>query len=130
MGKITEVVMSTMQQTPALNPWVQEKIGEIESHLSWHGGLTGIEAEALLRGQPSFTYLLRQGEKYDHFYLSYVNGSEFNHLPFTIDYSSLQWFYRNTVPHFASNLATFIPEIMHKSAAECCPMVQFAKTRA
>jgi len=112
-----------------LNPWVQEKINEITSHRAWYGELTGIEAEALLRLKPSFSYLVRQGEKIDHFYLSFVRGEEFYHLPFTIDYSSLQWFYRNALPHFAKELAVFIPEIMHKDESECHPLVQFAKTK-
>ncbi len=120
--------MQTLQQA-TMNPWVQEKLNEITSHCAWHGELTGIEAEALLRLKPSFTYLVRQGEKVDHFYLSFVEGEEFSHLPFTLDYSSLQWFYRNSYPHFAKDLKVFFPEIMHKEEAECYPLVQFAKTR-
>lgn len=119
----------TMQQASQLNPWVQEKLNEITAHPAWHAELTGIEAEALLRQKPSFTFLIRQGEKVDHFYLSFIRGEEFCHLPFTIDYSSLQWFYRNTYPHFSHNLKTFIPEIMHKEEAECYPLVQFAKAK-
>jgi hypothetical protein len=119
----------TLQQAPQLNPWVQEKLNEITSHCTWHAESTGIEAEALLRQKPSFTYLIRQGEKIDHFYLSFIRGDEFCHLPFTLDYSSMQWFYRNTVPHFAHDLGIFIPEIMHRDAAECYPLVQFAKKK-
>ncbi|HEY5234859.1 MAG TPA: hypothetical protein VIJ14_01670 [Rhabdochlamydiaceae bacterium] len=119
----------TMQQATQLNPWVQEKLNEITSHCAWHAELTGIEAEALLRLKPSFTYLIRQGEKVDHFYLSFIKGEEFCHLPFTIDYSSLQWFYRNTFPHFAHDLKAFVPEIMHREETECHPLVQFAKKR-
>ncbi|HEX4839713.1 MAG TPA: hypothetical protein VFU89_04645 [Rhabdochlamydiaceae bacterium] len=117
----------TMQQGAKLNPWVQEKLNEIASHSAWHAELTGIEAEALLRLKPSFTYLIRQGEKVDHFYLSFIKGEEFCHLPFTIDYSSLQWFYRNMYPHFARDLEIFIPEIMHRDVAECHPLMQFAQ---
>jgi hypothetical protein len=120
--------MQMMQQT-TLNPWIQEKLNEITSHCAWHGELLGIEAEALLRLKPSYSYLIRQGERIDHFYLSFSKGEEFCHLPFTIDYSSLQWFYRNTWPHFAKDLKDFIPEIMHKDVSECFPLVQFAKTR-
>src|SRR5476651_1273582 len=116
-------------QEANLNPWVQEKLNEIYSHSAWHGELLGIEAEALLRLKPLFTYLIRQGEKLDHFYLSFIKGEEFCHLPFTIDYSSLQFFYRNSAPHFAKDLKDFIPEIMHKDEAECHPLMQFAKTR-
>ena len=119
----------TLQQANQMNPWVQEKLNEITSHCAWHAELTGIEAEALLRLKPSFTYLIRQGEKFDHFYLSFIKGEEFCHLPFTLDYPSSQWFYRNGWPHFARDLKTFIPEIMHKEDAECHPLVQFAKKR-
>jgi hypothetical protein len=129
-----EVVMNLMQQTTELSPWIQEKIKEVMTHCAWHGELTGIEAEALLRQKPSFSYLLRQGEKIDHFYLSFVKnceqGDDFFHLPFTIDYSSLQWFYRNWFPHFAHTLNVFIPEIMHKEEAECNPLMQFAKSQS
>jgi hypothetical protein len=83
----------------------------------------------LLRRKPSFTYLLRQGEKSDHFYLTFTRGEEFCHLPFTIDYTYHQWFYQNTVPHFGHHLNGFIPEIMHQDEAGCYPLVQFAKTR-
>ena len=117
----------TTQQATQLNPWVQEKLNEIMSHCAWHADLTGIEAEALLRQKPSYTYLIRQGEKIDHFYLSYIKGEEFCHLPFTLDYSSFQYFYRNTYPHFAHDLKIFIPEIMHREEAECFPLMQFAK---
>lgn len=120
--------MQTLPQVTE-NPWVQEKLNEITSHSAWHGELTGIEAEALLRQKPSFTFLLRQGEKVDHFYLSFVEGERFNHLPFTFDYPSKRWFYRNSFPHFADDLKVFIPEIMHKEEAECYPLMQFAKTR-
>src|SRR5712692_5965028 len=116
-----------MQQATQMNPWAQENYNEITSHCAWHAELTCIEAEALLRLKPSFTYLIRQGEKVDHFYLTFIKGEEFCHLPFTLDYSSLQYFYRNSFPHFARDLKTFIPEIMHKEEAECLPLMQFAK---
>jgi hypothetical protein len=123
------MTLQQVNQVNLMNPWVQEKLNEITYHCAWHAELTGIEAEALLRLTPSFTYLIRQGEKVDHFYLSYIRGEEFCHLPFTIDYSSLQWFYRNSNPHFAHDLKTFIPEIMHKEEAQCHPMMQFAKKK-
>jgi hypothetical protein len=126
--KTTEVVMHTLQQT-TLNPWIQEKLDEITSHSAWHGELTGVDSELLLRMNCSFTYLLRQGEKADHFYLSFIRGGEFCHLPFTIDYSSHQWYYLNTHPHFVDDLEVFIPEIMHKEAGECFPLLKTAKTR-
>ncbi len=120
-----EVVMKTMQQARGTDPQVQAMMDEMISHPAWLGDMTGVEAETLLRQKPSFTYLLRQGEKGDHFYLSYVNGTNFIHLPITILYSTHQWFYQNSYPHFAKDLVTFIPDIMHQEAAECHPLEQF-----
>ncbi len=121
--------MQHMTQEKGLTPWVQEKMNELMTHPAWHGEVSGLEAEGLLRRQKSFTYLLRQGEKIDQFYLSYIKGTDLLHLPFTIDYSSMQWFYRNDWPHFATHLATFIPEIMHQEATECQPLAQIAQAK-
>jgi hypothetical protein len=123
-----EVFMNIMTQEKGLAPWIQAKMDELMSHPAWQGEVSGLEAEALLRQHDSFTYLLRQGEKADQFYLSYINGTDLLHLPFTIDYSSLQWFYRNSWPHFAADLKAFIPEIMHRDEAECHPLAQFITT--
>jgi len=113
----------------SLELWFQEKIQKLIGHTGWHGCLSGVESEALLRAQDSFTYLLRQGEKSDQFYLSFVRGSELLHLPFTIDYTSQQWFYRNSTPHFGTDLNLFIPEIMHCEQKDCRPLAQFAMTK-
>jgi hypothetical protein len=118
--------MSTLQQDKTLNTLVQEKIDEMTQHPAWHGDLTGMEAESLLRFQPAGTYLLRQGERTDLFYLSFVIGTELSHLPIKIDSSSHQWFYLNSTPHYAHDLTSFIPEIMHREEAECHPLAQFA----
>lgn len=101
---------------------VQEKFAELTTHVAWFGEVSGIEAEALLRLQRPNTFLLRQGEKEDQFYLSYTNGTDLLHLPFTIDYASMQWFYRNGFPHFAEKLEVFIPEIMHREKDACYPL--------
>lgn len=120
--------MKINTQTRELAPWFQEKIEELMAHPAWHGEVSGIEAEALLRNHPSYTYLLRQGEKHDQFYLSYSKGTDLLHLPFTIDYPSQQWLYRNSFPHFVDDLKVFIPEIMHREEAECHPLAQFVTT--
>lgn len=106
----------------------QDKINEVIAHCAWHGDLTGSEAEAILRNKPDMTYLIRQGEKIDHFYLTYVKeGAVFIHLPFTIDHGKQQWFYRNYYPHFAYSLQTFIPEIMHQDESRCLPLSAFKR---
>jgi hypothetical protein len=121
--------MNTVQQTKSLNDVIQEKRNEITANLAWHADLTGPEAESLLRHQEAGTYLLRQGEKEDHYYLSYVEGRVLSHLPIKIDYSQKQWFYQNTTHHFGDDLKAFIPEIMHREEAECHPLVPFAKKK-
>jgi hypothetical protein len=106
--------------------WFQEKMQTLITNAGWHGSLSGVESEALLRGNENFVYILRQGEKSDQFYLTFVRETEFIHLPFTVDYSTEQWFYRNNIPHFSSDLDTFIPEIMHCEQKDCKPLPQFA----
>ena len=114
-------------QTVEMPTFIQNKIEEIKAHVAWHSDLTGSEAEAILSNMPDMTYLLRQGEKADHFYLTYVsNGTNFIHIPFVIDYTSQKWFYRNFCPHFGDSLKVFIPEIMHKEENTCYPLAAFA----
>ena len=107
--------------------FVQQMRGEIENHIAWHGDLTGSEAEALLREMKDMTYVLRQGEKFDHFYLTYVHGkTNFVHIPFKIDRASQQWFYMNFAQHYGDSLKVFVPEIMHQEEASCYPLPAFA----
>lgn len=118
--------MSRSMQGMEYPAFVQEKRAEITDHSAWHGDLTGSEAEALLRDLKDMTYVLRQGEKFDHFYLTYVNkGTNFVHIPFKIDWASQQWFYMNYDFHFSASLKVFIPEIMHQEEDTCCPLSAF-----
>ena len=121
--------MDTVRQSRGLNLATEQKRDEIVSHPAWHGDLTGLEAEGLLNNQPSGTFLLRQGEKEDHYYISYVVESTFSHLPIKIEGPTNQWFYKNGFPHFGNNLKGFIPEIMHRDEADCHPLVEFANQR-
>lgn len=118
--------MDAVRQSAGLNVATEQKRDEIMSHSAWHGDLTGIEAEGLLNQQLSGTYLLRQGEKEDHYYLSYVVDNSFYHLPIKMDSATNKWFYKNGCPHFGSNLKGFIEEIMHRDEADCHPLVEFA----
>ncbi len=116
--------MSALRAESSFLECVQEKTDEIRNHSAWYEDLTGTEAEIILRDKPDLTYLLRQGEKEDHFYLTYVkNGCAFSHIPFTVNYTLKQWFYRNCFPRFASTLKVFIPEIMHAEEADCIPLI-------
>ncbi len=118
--------MSTLRAERNLPDFVQDKTAEIMNHVAWYDDLTGSEAELLLRGEPDMTYLLRRGEKEEHFYLTYVKDEcYFTHIPFTINHDLQQWFYMNSKPRFAADLARFIPDIMHAEATDCIPLVPF-----
>jgi len=118
--------MSTLSKECSSINFMQDKIDEIKNHHAWHADSTGTDAEIIIRGQPDMTYLLRQGEREDHFYLTYVkNECEFTHIPFTVNPVIRQWFYRNCFPRFAPTLDAFIPEIMHADAEDCKPLVSF-----
>lgn len=116
--------MSTLRAERSFPGFVQDKVNEIMSHVAWYDGLTGSEAELLLRGNSDMTYLLRSGEREDHFYLTYVkNECYFTHIPFTINRDLEQWFYMNSRPRFATTLERFIPDVMHAKATDCVPLV-------
>lgn len=124
MSYKTEVIMSTLRAEKSFPEFVQEKMDEIVNHIAWYGDLTGTEAELILRDKVDMTYLLRQGERDDHFYLTFVkDGCAFSHIPFTINHTLKQWFYRQGFPRFASSLTVFVPEIMHTEEANCIPLV-------
>lgn len=117
--------MSILNVEVSSPEFMQEKVHEMMSHIAWYGDLTGTEAEIILRDKSDMTYLLRQGEREDHFYLTYVkNGCAFTHIPFTVNRTLNQWFYRQGIPRFAPNLKAFIPEIMHADEVDCIPLVQ------
>ena len=120
--------MSTLRTECSSTNFTQEKIYEVKHHCAWYADLTGTDAEIIIRGQPDMTYLLRQGEREDHFYLTYVkNECEFAHIPFTVNSTIRQWFYRNYCCRFAPTLDLFIPEIMHVDAVDCKPLVSLDK---
>jgi len=98
----------------------------IHTHPAWHGHLNGMACEALLRGAPPLSYLLRAGEERFHFYLSFVyeNSFSFKHQPFILDKSSQGWFYRNGGTRYASSLEELIPLILHCEAAEGLPIAK------
>lgn len=116
--------MATLKAEFNCIDFMQEKVDEIKNHCAWYADLTGTDAEIIIRGKPDMTYLLRQGEREDHFYLTYVkNECEFKHIPFTVNPVIKQWFYRNFCTRFAPTLEAFIPEIMHVDAKDCKALV-------
>lgn len=116
--------MMTLRVEDSSPLFLQEKREEITNHIAWYGNLTGTEAEIILRGKSDLTYVLREGEKEGHFYLTYVKDEcSFTHIPFTVNTVLKQWFYRQGYPRFAPTLKGFIPEIMHADEADCTALV-------
>jgi hypothetical protein len=101
---------------------------EILSHTAWHGDLSGMECEDILRGLLPGSFLLRAGERKFQYYLSYVveNSFTFKHQPFSIAINDHQtgWGYRNGSHHWAATLDLLIPVILHRPFEECIPIAQ------
>ncbi len=105
-----------------------KKEQEIFAHPAWHGEMIGLDCENLLRGKPTFSYLLRSGEVRFHYYLSYVVESPFQykHQPFmvSLEESRLGWGYRNLHNWWASKLEDLIPLILHQPKEQCLPILK------
>ncbi len=112
-----------LQQSPC-ESWAIALKEEVAAHPAWHGMITGMAAEALLRDQKLHTFVIRQGEKEMHYYLSFVQGEDnnFKHQPFVIEEAHRKWFYRNTIPHLAASVDELIPLIMHIAPELCIPL--------
>jgi hypothetical protein len=119
--------MSIVKTEERASGFIQDKMNEIMNHIAWYGNLSGTEAEVILRNKSDMTYVLRQGERADQFYVTYVKDeTEFTHLPFTVRSDVRKWFRQNWRPHFAETLKEFIPEIMHVDEAGCTPLARLA----
>ena len=75
---------------------------DILSHPAWHGEIRGLQADKLLRGAPTYTYLLRQGESSSEtetdYYVSFVlPDSTIRHQPFVVTIHPWGWCCENNV---------------------------------
>jgi hypothetical protein len=70
---------------------------EIENHQAWHGHMSGLVAEKLLRGTKTpYLYLLRSGEQEGDYYVTYVLPDlNVKHQPFIITSTSEGWHCQN-----------------------------------
>lgn len=121
--------MSRIAPTPLANPlvaWTEKKQGLIKSHPAWHGFISEQEAERCLKHQPSFTYLLRQGEH--QYFISFVKeDGAIKHQFFVLEHSRQGWYYRNggtggPQEIVSENLEELIPMMMHCRADQCRPL--------
>lgn len=117
--------MVQLHTNPKQDSWFQEKEAEIEKHGAWHGMITGMFCEGVLRDRTPYTYLIRQGEIPHHYYLSFVReDGTFHHQPFVLEWKSEGWFYRNFNLHYSTTLEGLIPKIIHCEASQCIPLTK------
>ena len=108
--------MSTMlqQQYNSGSPIVQE----IEGHPAWHGHLSGMEAEKLMRGRKiPYLYILRAGEHEADYYVTFILPDlSIRHQPFVITTTAEGWFFENTGcggPFTTASIDDVLHLIMH-----------------
>jgi hypothetical protein len=118
----SEVFMSVMSNQVYLN----DVEGEIVTHSAWEGSISGLEAEALLKGQSPFTYVLRAGETYLNYYVSFVGFDHMlRHQPFKIMISQNGWSCMNgnvNGPFLNTPFFEILHLIMHCEKGECNPL--------
>lgn len=70
---------------------------EIESHSAWHGHMSGLVAEKLIRGKNTpYLYLLRSGEHEGDYYVTYLLPDlTVKHQPFIITSTNEGWHCQN-----------------------------------
>jgi hypothetical protein len=97
-------------------------------HPAWHGKITGLESEALLKFRHPYSYLLREGEKRSHYYVSFVAADQSTrHQPFAIIYTKAGWYCRQGTeygPFITQTVDDLIPRIMHCNIEDCKPLMK------
>lgn len=101
-------------------------INEIESHVAWHGNISGIEAQEILRKEKKpYRYILRKGEFEGDYYVSFVD-TDFKvvHQPFKITITTEGWSCQNSGSFRSLTTASFddiLHLIMHCSKQDPTP---------
>jgi hypothetical protein len=109
---------------------------DVQSHLAWHGGMSGLSAEKRLRGcKAPYLYLLRAGEMdqggQKDYYVSYIQEDmTVKHQPFTITETLEGWYCENggvVGPCLHTSINDVLPLIMHCQEKEITPLPCFGK---
>jgi hypothetical protein len=108
---------------------VQTNHEHVKSHSAWKGSLQEGQAEALLQGQPPFSYVLRNGEKEYAYFITFVKeDGTFKHQRFVLEAARKGWHYRNgaatdrPVEMLADTVEEIIPMMMHCELNDCKPL--------
>ena len=87
---------------------------EIANHPAWHGRMSGLPAEKLLRGKNPYLYLLRAGENEMDYYVTFVLPDlSIRHQPFVITVTPQGWYFENAAATGPFNLAASIDDVLH-----------------
>lgn len=70
---------------------------EIEIHPAWHGNISGLKAEKLLRGRKTpYLFILRSGEHEGDYYVTFILPDlTIKHQPFVISTTNEGWYFQN-----------------------------------
>lgn len=106
--------------------WVRTNKDQIEGHRAWKGNVNAEQAEALLEGRDSFTYLLRKGEGENAYLITFVKeDASIKHQGFTLEFDRKGWYYKNgsycnsPTEIVSESLEELIPQMMHCTDKEC-----------
>ena len=106
----------------------------ITCHPAWHGNISGLAAEKMLRGQKTpYLFIIRKGENNaseteDNYYVSFVLPDlTIHHQPVVITQTTSGWCYENGKPGGPYNYLSFDPvvhQIMHCEQDQCVPFIR------
>lgn len=109
--------------------WIQKNEEQVKTHVAWHGDISELVSEELLKNQPYFTYLLRQGEVEHSYFISFVKeDGSIKHQKFILEFDLKGWYYKNGItigPEEVTkeNIDDLIPIMMHRNICECVPFL-------
>lgn len=104
---------------------------DIQCHPAWIGhipGLTGLQAEKMLRGKKTpYLYVVRPGECDGSYYITFVHRDlTVRHQPFVITETVNGWCYENATaggPYNEINIDLVLHLIMHCESDEAIPYI-------
>ena len=101
---------------------------EITNHPAWHGKISGLSAERLLRGRKTpYLYLLRTGENEMEYYVTFILPDlSIQHRPFVINIASEGWYYESVAnggPFTSASIDDVLHLIMHCGKGSNSPRV-------
>ena len=93
-------------------------VREIEEHPAWHGRVSGLEAEKMMRGRKiPYLYILRAGEYETDYYVTFLLPDlSIKHQPFIITDTAEGWYFENTGgggPFTTASIDDVLHLIMH-----------------